>query len=65
LNLGVIRMLLVNAACVVLVIVGAVSFLYGANVYNGVFGWAGIGFFIGGLVFYFVSQGYESMKKKK
>jgi len=58
-------MLLLNVACVVLVIVGVVLFLYGANVYNAVFGWAGIGLFIGGLGLYFVSQGYNSMKKKK
>jgi membrane-bound ClpP family serine protease len=58
-------MLLINVACVVLVIAGAVLFLYGANAYSSVIGWAGIGLFIGGFVVYFVSQGYKSMKKKE
>jgi len=58
-------MLLINVTCVVLVIVGVILFLYGANAYNTVFGWSGIGLFIGGLVIYFASQGYNSMKKKK
>ena len=43
-------MLLVNLICAVLVVVGAILFLYGANVYSDVFGWAGIGLFIVGII---------------
>ena len=58
-------MLVVNVTCVILLIVGALLFLYGANAYNGDFGWAGIGLFIGGLGLYFVWQAYILVKKKK
>ena len=58
-------MLLINLICVVLVVVGVILFLYGANVYNDVFGWAGIGLFIAGLVISFVFNLSIYLEKKK
>ena len=39
-------------ACLLVVILGIVLFLYGANYYNGVVGWAGVYLFVGGIVAY-------------
>jgi len=46
---------------VVLVILGIVLFLYGSNAYDAVSGYAGIGFFIGGIVLYAVLQAYKAV----
>ena len=43
-------MLLINLICAILVVMGAILFLYGANAYSDVFGWTGIGLFIVGIV---------------
>jgi membrane-bound ClpP family serine protease len=58
-------MLLVNLICAVLVAMGAILFLYGANVYNDVFGWAGIGLFIVGIVISVVFNLSIYLEKKK
>jgi membrane-bound ClpP family serine protease len=58
-------MLLINLICVVLVVVGTILFLYGANVYDAVFGWAGIGLFIAGLVISFTFNLSIYLEKKK
>jgi membrane-bound ClpP family serine protease len=58
-------MLLINFICVVLVLVGIILFLYGANVYSDVFGWAGIGLFIVGIVIYLVFNLSNYLEKKK
>ncbi len=39
-------------ACLLVVIVGIVLFLYGANSYNNLVGWAGVYLFVGGIVAY-------------
>ncbi len=36
-------------ACVILMILGIIDFLVGANIYNAVVGWLGVFFFVGGL----------------
>jgi len=38
--------------CLLVVIVGVVLFLYGANYYNNIVGWAGVYLFVGGIVAY-------------
>ena len=44
---------------VLLIIVGIVLFLYGANYYNAIMGYSGIGLFFAGLVVYGVWKAYE------
>jgi hypothetical protein len=39
-------------ACFVVIVLGVVLFLYGANYYNNVVGWAGVYLFAGGIVAY-------------
>ena len=39
-------------ACFLVVILGVILFLYGANYYNNVVGWAGVYLFVGGIVAY-------------
>ena len=58
-------MLLVNFICAVLAAVGAILFLYGANVYSDVFGWAGIGLFIVGIVISLVFNLSIYLEKKR
>ena len=54
-----------DIACLVLVIAGIVLFLYGANAYDSVVGYSGIGLFVSGLIVYIALQGYKSVTKKK
>ena len=58
-------MLLITFICMILIVVGAVWFLYGANVYNAAIGWAGIGVFIVGWVLIFVVNLSTYREKKK
>jgi hypothetical protein len=39
-------------ACLLVVILGIILFLYGANYYNNIVGWAGVYLFFGGIVAY-------------
>ena len=52
-----------DVVSVLLVIVGAVIFLYGANYYDATVGWAGFWLFIGGFVVYLVLKAYEVATK--
>ena len=54
-----------DVVCVLMIVVGLLAFLYGANYYVELAGWAGLGLFIGGFVVYFVLKGYEFLTKKK
>lgn len=58
-------MLLVNLICAVLAVMGAILFLYGANVYNDVIGWAGIGLFIVGILISVVFNLSIYLEKKR
>ena len=58
-------MSLVNWLCILLVIVGFLLFLVGANTYNAIIGWAGVYMFIGGILIYLVSYIYTEIKKKE
>jgi membrane-bound ClpP family serine protease len=49
---------------VLLIIVGIVFFLYGANYYNLVIGYSGVGLFVGGFVVYAVLKAYEISTRK-
>ena len=50
--------------CLLIVLVGFVLFLYGANYYDAVVGWGGVGLFVGGIVLYVVLKLLEPKKKK-
>jgi lipopolysaccharide export LptBFGC system permease protein LptF len=51
--------------CLVLVILGVALFLYGANAYDAVSGYGGIGLFVLGIVLYAVLQILGASKKKE
>jgi len=48
-----------------IIIAGVILFLYGANYYDAVVGWTGVGLFVGGLLSYVVLKAYEFFTKKK
>jgi hypothetical protein len=50
--------------CLLIVILGFVLFLYGANYYDVTIGWTGVGLFVGGIVLYVVLNLLESLRKK-
>jgi hypothetical protein len=51
--------------CLLIVLVGFVLFLYGANYYDATVGWSGVGVFVGGIVLYVVLKLLESRQKKQ
>ena len=51
--------------CLLITIAGVILFLYGANYYDAVVGWTGVGLFVGGLLSYVVLKAYEFFTKKK
>jgi len=54
-----------DVLCFLLVVVGAILFLYGANYYNVAIGWTGLGVFISGFVVFLILKAYEIFTKKK
>jgi membrane-bound ClpP family serine protease len=52
-------------ACLGIFILGFLLFLYGANTYNGVAGYAGVFLFIGAIGAYLVIYIYKEYTKKK
>jgi hypothetical protein len=50
--------------CLLIVIVGVVLFLYGANYYDAGVGWAGVGLFVGGFLSYVLLKVYEYLVKR-
>jgi hypothetical protein len=50
--------------CLLVVVIGFVLFLYGANYYDATVGWTGVGLFVGGIVLYVVLKLLESKQKK-
>jgi hypothetical protein len=50
--------------CLLVVVIGFVLFLYGANYYDATIGWTGVGLFVGGIVLYVVLKLLESKQKK-
>jgi hypothetical protein len=51
--------------CLLIVLVGFVLFLYGANYYDVTVGWSGVGVFVGGIVLYVVLKLLEPRQKKQ
>jgi membrane-bound ClpP family serine protease len=50
--------------CLLIVVLGLILFLYGANYYDATIGYTGLGFFVGGIVLYIFLKVYESVTKK-
>ncbi len=51
--------------CLLIVVLGLILFLYGANYYDATIGYAGLGFFVGGIVLYIFLKLYESIKRSR
>ena len=49
--------------CVLAVIMGIILFLYGANYYNAVVGWSGVGLFVGGILAYVLLRIFLAQRK--
>jgi hypothetical protein len=54
----------VNLACLGMVILGFVLFLYGANFYDAVIGWVGVYLMIGGILVFLLFYIYNELTKK-
>lgn len=50
--------------CLLIVVLGFILFLYGANYYDVTIGWTGVGLFVGGIVLYVVLKLLESKQKE-
>lgn len=50
--------------CLIIVVLGFIVFLYGANYYDATVGWTGVGLFVSGIVLYVVLKLLESKKKE-
>lgn len=50
--------------CLLIVVLGLILFLYGANYYDATIGYVGLGLFVGGIVLYIFLKVYESVTKK-
>jgi uncharacterized membrane protein len=54
----------VNLACLGMVILGFVLFLYGANFYDAIIGWVGVYLIIGGILVFLLFYIYSELTKK-
>jgi hypothetical protein len=54
----------VDLACLGMVILGFVLFLYGANFYDAVIGWVGVYLIIGGILVFLLFYIYNELTKK-
>jgi FtsH-binding integral membrane protein len=50
--------------CFLVVILGIILFLYGANAYNNIVGWAGVYLFCGGILAYVILKIFEHPVQK-
>ncbi len=53
-----------DLACLGIIVLGAVLFLYGANFYDATVGWVGVYLFFGGIVFYLALYVYGMFSKR-
>jgi membrane-bound ClpP family serine protease len=54
----------INWACLGIVILGIILFLYGANYYDAVVGWAGVFLFVAGILAFLIRYIYGELTKK-
>lgn len=52
-------------ACLVLVILGVILFLVGANIYNSIVGWLGVFLFVAGILALIILYVYHALTKPK
>ena len=52
-------------ACLVLIILGVILFLVGANIYNSIVGWLGVFLFVAGILALIVLYVYHALTKPK
>ncbi len=50
--------------CIIIIILGAILFLVGGNVYNGVVGWAGVLLFVAGIAGLILLFVYNLLKNR-
>ncbi len=55
---------LVDLTCLLAVVLGIVLFLYGANYYDNLVGWAGVYLFVGGIFARIIIFAYKKSAKK-
>ncbi|MEM3731419.1 MAG: hypothetical protein QW667_05910 [Candidatus Bathyarchaeia archaeon] len=53
-----------NVACVSIIIIGIILFIYGSNYYNAFAGWTGVFLALGGIVAGLILRVYESFGGK-
>ena len=58
-------MLWKEPVCLFIVVLGIILFLYGANAYDALTGWTGVGLFVAGVLLYVALEAYGSLAKKK
>jgi membrane-bound ClpP family serine protease len=54
----------INLLCIGIVILGIILFLYGANYYDAVVGWAGVFLFVAGILAFLIRYIYGELTKK-
>lgn len=54
-----------DLACLSVIVLGIILFLYGSNYYNTTVGWAGVYLIIGGFLAEIALQAYETLIKKR
>jgi len=54
----------VDLVCLGITVLGIVLFLYGANFFDAVIGWAGVYFIIGGILVFLLFYIYNELTKK-
>jgi len=54
----------INWACLGIIVLGIALFLYGANYFDDIIGWAGVALFIIGLLVFLIRYIYGELTKK-
>ena len=54
----------INWACLGIIVLGVVLFLYGANYYEATVGWSGMFLFIAGILAFLIRYIYNELTKK-
>ena len=62
---GVVRVPWKNLGFLLVVILGIVLFLYGANYFNAVWGWAGVYLVVGVVMAYSAERVYEDFRRRR
>jgi drug/metabolite transporter (DMT)-like permease len=52
-----------DVACLILIVIGVILFLYGSNYYDAIVGWSGVSLTIGALLVLAIVKLYKRLKK--